>query len=267
MSLSHRIEFGPKVRLRVLPTRADFLHDNRKQAEKETADLKERMRLLQRRLYAESKQQLLVVLQARDAGGKDGTIRKVFSGINPQGVRVHSFKVPTSQELAHDFLWRIHKRAPARGMIGVFNRSHYEDVLVVLVRNLAPEEVWRPRFEHINNFERMLTDSGTRILKLLLHISPDEQKERFQERLEDKEKFWKFSPDDLAKRELWDDYSEAFEEMLEQCSTPYASWHVIPADQKWYRNLAVTRAIVEALEEMDPQFPDPGFDPGDYQLD
>jgi len=267
MSVLHQIEFGTQVHLRDLPTRADSFHDDRKQAEQETATLKEQMRLLQRRLYAESKQQLLVVLQARDAGGKDGTIRKVFGGINPQGVTVHSFKVPSPEELAHDFLWRIHRKVPAKGMIGIFNRSHYEDILVVRVRKLAPEKVWRPRFEHINNFERNLVDSGTRILKFFLHISPEEQKERFRDRLEDPEKFWKFSPDDLAKRKLWGDYSDAFEEMMERCSTPYAPWYAIPADQKWYRNLVVTRTILATLQEMNPQFPDPGFNPGDYQLD
>lgn len=267
MSELHRVEPGTEVKLNDWPTRADSFHGNRKEAEEETDDLRDRFRKLQRRLYAQSTQQLLVVLQARDAGGKDGTIRKVFRGVNPQGVRVHSFKVPTALELAHDYLWRVHACVPPKGMIGVFNRSHYEDVLVVRVMDIVPESVWRPRFEHINNFERLLADTGTRILKFYLHISSEEQKDRFQERLEEPEKLFKFSPADLDKRKFWDDYTIAFEEMLERCSTPYAPWYVIPADQKWYRNLAVTRIIVSTLEEMGPEFPDPGFDPKDFKIE
>jgi PPK2 family polyphosphate:nucleotide phosphotransferase len=190
-----------------------------------------------------------------DAGGKDGSIRRVFRGVNPQGVEVTSFKVPTRHELDHDFLWRIHKAVPAKGMIGIFNRSHYEDVLVVRVHKIVPEEVWRPRFAHINAFEQQLVESGTTILKFYLHISSKEQKERFQARLDDPNKHWKFSLEDLDKRKLWPDYMAAFQEMLEKTSTPWAPWHIIPADQKWYRNLAVTRVIVETLKELDPQYP------------
>jgi PPK2 family polyphosphate:nucleotide phosphotransferase len=195
-----------------------------------------------------------------DAGGKDGTIRSVFRGVNPQGVRVTSFKVPSKQELAHDFLWRIHQAVPAKGMIGVFNRSHYEDVLVVRVHNIVPESVWRPRYEQINNFEKMLVETGTVILKFYLHMSKEEQRERFQARIEDPTKNWKFSLEDLEKRKLWADYMDAYEEMLNRTTTAWAPWRVIPADQKWYRNLAITRAIVSALHDLAPQYPEPEKD-------
>ena len=239
------------------PVDGKLFHDNRDQAEAEFKQYRRELIELQRRLYAEGKQKLLIVFQAMDAGGKDGTIRNVFRGVNPQGVRVTSFKVPSKIELAHDFLWRIHKAVPAKGMIGVFNRSHYEDVLVVRVHNIVPESVWRPRYEKINQFEKLLHDSGTRILKFFLHISKAEQKERFQSRLDEPEKNWKFSMGDLEKRKDWDTYMEAYEEMLHQCTTDYAPWHVIPANRKWYRNLAITRTVVETLREMNPQYPPP----------
>jgi PPK2 family polyphosphate:nucleotide phosphotransferase len=197
-----------------------------------------------------------------DAGGKDSAIKKVFDHVNPQGVHVTSFKAPTSEELAHDFLWRVHQHVPGKGYIGIFNRSHYEDVLVVRVNNLMPEDVWQQRYDHINNFERLLTDSGTRILKFYLHISKDEQKERFQERLDNPDKHWKFSMGDLPVREKWNAYMEAFEAVLTRCNTAYAPWYIIPANRKWYRNLVVTRTIVETLESMNPQYPpaEPGLD-------
>ncbi|MEZ6067255.1 MAG: polyphosphate kinase 2 family protein [Planctomycetaceae bacterium] len=201
------------------------------------------------------KQKLLIVLQAMDAGGKDGTTRKVFTGVNPQGVRVTSFKAPTAAELAHDYLWRIHQAVPAKGMIGVFNRSHYEDVLVVRVDKLVPESVWRGRYEQINQFEELLCETGTRMIKFFLHITPDEQKERFQERLDDPEKHWKFSPDDLKKRKQWGEYQAAYNEALSRCSTEHAPWYVVPANQNWYRNLIVVRTIVETLREMNPCYP------------
>lgn len=232
-------------------------HYDKVTARAEVDRLQKRMRELQERLYAESTQSLLIVLQAMDAGGKDSTIKKVFEGVNPQGVRVHSFKAPTSDELAHDFLWRVHRYAPARGMIGIFNRSHYEDVLVVRVNNLVPEAKWSKRYEHINNFERLLFDSGTRILKFFLHISKDEQKERFEERLKKPDKHWKFSRGDLPVREQWDAYMQAYEAMLTRCNTDVAPWHIVPANRKWYRDLVVTRAIVNTLEAMNPQYPDP----------
>jgi PPK2 family polyphosphate:nucleotide phosphotransferase len=251
----HRLEPGRPVRLAGTSTRGRDFHTDRTAAEAEFAALRDDLIALQERLYAEDKRQLLLVFQAIDGGGKDGVIRNILSGVNPQGVRVTSFKVPTRPELARDFLWRIHQAVPGTGMIGVFNRSHYEDVLVVRVHNLVPEAVWRPRYDHINNFEKLLVDSGTTILKFYLHISKEEQRRRFQARLDDPRKHWKFSLEDVAKRQEWDDYVLAFEEMLNRCTTTWAPWHIIPGDQKWYRNLAVMRAIVDALQKMDPQFP------------
>lgn len=247
-------EPGRRIRM------ADFDPDykgsyDKLKAEAEENELEDRLADLQERLYAESQQALLIVLQAMDAGGKDGTIKHVFDRVNPQGVRVTSFKVPTAEELAHDFLWRVHQQAPARGYIGIFNRSHYEDVLVVRVNQLAPREVWEKRYDHINAFERLLVDSGTRILKFFLHISKEEQKERFQKRLDDPKKHWKFSTGDLPVRDKWDDYMRAYEDAISRCNTDYAPWFIVPANRKWYRNLIVTRTIVETLEAMNPRFP------------
>ena len=256
MPLTHQLDPKRPFQLEDLPTEGKQFHADRDAAEKEFKTLRKEFILLQQRLYAEGKQKLLIVFQAMDAGGKDGTIRNTFKGVNPQGVRVHSFKVPSKEELAHDFLWRIHKAVPGKGMIGVFNRSHYEDVLVVRVHDIVPESVWRPRYTKINQFEKLLSDSGTRILKFYLHISKDEQKERFQSRLDEPEKHWKFSLGDLEKRKFWPNYMAAYEEMLTECSTDYAPWHVIPANQKWYRNLAIMRTIVYTVREMNPQFPE-----------
>lgn len=211
---------------------------------------------LQRRLWAESSQSLLVVLQATDTGGKDGTIRHVFRGVNPQGVHVRSFGVPTEWELAHDYLWRVHQHVPADGAITIFNRSHYEDVLVVRVKGLAPEERWSKRYRHIREFERMLADEGTRIVKLFLNISKDEQRERLQDRLDEPDKNWKFDRGDLADRELWEDYREAYRMALQETSTDYAPWYVVPANRKWYRNLVVSNILIQTLEEMDPRYPE-----------
>jgi PPK2 family polyphosphate:nucleotide phosphotransferase len=251
----HRLEPGRPVHLAEMKTRGRDFHANRAEAEAEFASLRDEFIALQERLYAEDKRKLLLVFQAIDGGGKDGVIRNILSGVNPQGVRVTSFKVPTRPELARDFLWRIHLAVPERGMIGVFNRSHYEDVLVVRVHNLVPEAVWRPRYEHINQFEKLLVDSGTTILKFYLHISKEEQLSRFQARLKDPRKNWKFDLEDIEKRKEWDDYMVAFEEMLNRCTTTWAPWYVIPGDQKWYRNLAVMRVAVDTLQKMDPQFP------------
>ena len=254
---THLVAPGSAPRLTDLPTRADGFHDGREAAKREFGKLRKELADLQYNLYAEGRRKLLVVLQAMDAGGKDGTIRRVFEGVNPQGVRVTSFKVPTREELAHDFLWRIHKAAPANGMIGIFNRSHYEDVLVVRVDRIVPEEVWRARYERINEFERLLSASGTTVLKFFLHISLDEQKERFQARLDEPAKRWKFSRGDLSKRRQWPDYMAAYQEALSRCSTEAAPWYVIPADQKWYRNLAITRILVGTLRAMELELPDP----------
>lgn len=258
MSSTHQLVPGTFIDLAEVTTDGKDFHDDRDAAEKQFYRLRDELISLQERLYAEGRQKLLVLLQAMDAGGKDGTIRHVFKGVNPQGVRVTSFKAPSEDELAHDFLWRIHKAVPRKGMIGVFNRSHYEDVLVVRVHNIVPEQVWRPRYEIINQFEQHLAASGTTILKFFLHISKKEQKERFQARLDEPEKNWKFSIDDLQKRKEWDDYQLAFQDMLNHCTTEHAPWYLIPADQKWYRNLAIMQVIVGTLNRMNPQFPESG---------
>ncbi|MGA7097386.1 MAG: PPK2 family polyphosphate kinase [Acidimicrobiia bacterium] len=220
-------------------------------------EMREHLAELQDRLWAQSSQSLLVVLQAIDTGGKDGTISHVFTGVNPQGVHVHGFGVPSEQERAHDYLWRIHRETPEDGAIAIFNRSHYEDVLVVRVKELAPEEVWRRRFHHMVEFERMLVDEGTSVVKLFLHISKEEQRERLQARLDEPDKRWKFSKGDLDDRRLWDDYMEAFEEAITRTSTSFAPWYVVPADRKWYRNLVVSKILIETLERMAPGYPPP----------
>ncbi len=229
---------------------------------KHASALVEELAELQTRLWAERRRSVLLVLQAIDAGGKDGTIRKVFTGVNPQGVRVTSFKAPSSDELDHDFLWRIHREVPGAGEIGVFNRSHYEDVLVVRVDRLVPEDVWRPRYQAIRHFEGHLAASGTTIVKCFLHISKEEQAERFRARLEDPAKRWKFMSADLDARGKWDAYQEAFADALGETGTEAAPWHVVPADRKWYRNWAVLRILVGALRDLDPQYPpeEPGLE-------
>jgi PPK2 family polyphosphate:nucleotide phosphotransferase len=226
----------------------------------ELPELVERIAELQARLYAEETRSLLVVLQGIDAAGKDSTVAHVFRGSNPQGVRVYSFKEPSNEEAAHDFLWRYHQHTPADGMIHVFNRSHYEDVLVVRVKDLAPEELWRSRYDSINDFERMLVREGTTILKFFLHISKEEQLEKFRERLERTDKYWKWSDNDIKERELWDDYQRAYEEAVNATSTPWAPWYVIPADRRWYRNYVIARILAGTLRTMNPRFPEPPRD-------
>ncbi|MBC8290812.1 MAG: polyphosphate kinase 2 family protein [Planctomycetes bacterium] len=264
---THRIPPGQSALLVDMSTRGRDFHDSRKEAEREFESLREELMELQNRLYAEGQRSLLIVLQAMDAGGKDSTIRRVFRGVNPQGVHVASFKVPSESELQHDFLWRIHREVPRKGMIGIFNRSHYEDVLVARVEHLVPKGEWERRYDHINQFEKLLADSGTTILKFLLHISKDEQHERFEERLSHPEKHWKFSPQDIEKRQHWDGYMEAYDDVLSRCNTEWGPWHVIPADQKWYRNLAISRTIVHTLREMDPQYPQPVEGIEEYRID
>jgi PPK2 family polyphosphate:nucleotide phosphotransferase len=212
---------------------------------------------LQNRLYASGAHGLLVVLQAMDGGGKDGTIRSALGAFSPQGVAVTSFKVPTPEELSHDFLWRVHKVAPPKGMVAIFNRSHYEDVLVVRVRALVPEAVWRPRYDHINHFEKALAEGGTRIVKIYLHISPEEQAERLKDRQQDPDEHWKFNPGDLEERKRWPDYMAAYEEALTRCNTGWAPWYAVPADHKWYRNLVVSEILIHELESLNLQFPAP----------
>lgn len=251
----HRIEPGSSVKLARIDTDGKERHENREAAEAEFKLLRDEFIEWQPRFYAEGKRKLLIVLQAMDAGGKDGTIRDVFRGTNPQGINVTPFKAPSADELSRDFLWRIHRAVPAKGMIGVFNRSHFEDVLVVRVDKIVPESVWRPRYELINDFEKLLTSTGTTILKFYLHISQKEQQSRFQERKNDPAKQWKFSADDLAKSRKWDEYRAAYDEMLEKCSTNHAPWYVIPADHNWYRNLAVMRIISATCRALNPQYP------------
>src|SRR5437660_892502 len=217
----------------------------KEEAERQLAKNLDRLAVLQYLLYAEARRSLLVVLQGIDAGGKDGTIRHVMSGLNPQGVRVTPFKVPEGAEKRHDYLWRIHQVVPEMGQIGIFNRSHYEDVLVVRVHGLVPRPVWSKRYRQINDFERMLSDNGVRIVKFLLYIDKQEQARRFRQRLEDKTKNWKFSTADLKEREFWDQYIDAYQDMLRQCSTEQAPWYVIPANRKWFRNLAVSQILRE----------------------
>ena len=228
---------------------------DKKELEKRTEALGEEISELQGALYAEARRALLVIFQARDAGGKDGAIKRVFGPLNPQGSYVASFKAPSEEELAHDFLWRVHRVTPERGYVGIFNRSHYEDVLVVRVDGLAPEAVWKRRYRQINDFERMLTLSGTRILKFFLHVSRDEQKERLLERLDDPAKNWKFRASDLEARGKWDAYTEAYRDVLSRCSTPWAPWYVVPADDKRVRDYLVARTVLRALRGMDPQHP------------
>ncbi|HEX8697117.1 MAG TPA: PPK2 family polyphosphate kinase [Longimicrobium sp.] len=223
--------------------------------EKKTKELGKELGDLQSALYAEGKRALLVVFQARDAGGKDGAIKRVFGPLNPQGSYAASFKAPTEEELAHDFLWRVHRVAPEKGMIGIFNRSHYEDVLVVRVEKLAPPEVWQKRYRQINAFERTLVESGTRILKFFLHVSREEQKERLLARLDDPEKNWKFRVSDLQAREKWDEYAEAYRDVFSRCSTPWAPWYIVPADDKRVRDFLVAKNVVGVLRKMDPKYP------------
>ena len=246
---------GSKVDLAAIDTASTGGSGGKAKVGQVLPGLTERIAGLQERLWAQREQSLLVVLQAIDAGGKDGTIKHVFRGMNPASARVVSFRAPTEDELAHDFLWRVHRHTPAQGEVVVFNRSHYEDVLVVRVHKLVPDKVWRSRFARIKDFEANLAAAGTRVVKLFLHISKEEQARRLQARLDDPTKRWKFRIDDLKERARWDDYQAAFQEAVNRTSTDAAPWYVIPADRKWYRNWAVSRIVLETLEDMDPQYP------------
>src|SRR5580692_8944409 len=250
---------GAKIKLDEIDP-GDTLGYDKKDADEHLTKNLDQLCALQYMLYAEGKRSLLVVLQGIDAGGKDGTIKHVMSGLNPQGVSVTSFKVPEGAEKRHDYLWRIHQAVPEWGKMGIFNRSHYEDVLVVRVHDLVPKKVWSERYDQINDFERMLSASGVHIVKFLLYISKDEQEKRFKERIDDKQKNWKFSPADLKEREYWDQYIEAYQDMLRQCSKHDAPWYVIPANNKWFRNLAVSQILCDTLQSMDLKFPKPAAD-------
>ncbi len=229
-------------------------------AEQELKELTSQLEDLQTLLYAEHKRKMLIVLQAMDTGGKDGTIRHVFSGVNPQGVRVASFKVPTQTERDHDFLWRVHAQMPGNGEMVIFNRSHYEDVLVVRVHDLVPQKVWQERYEEIRHFEEMLANEGTTILKFYLNIDRQEQKKRLQARLDDPKKHWKFNSEDLVERKLWDAYMKAYQDAISKTSTYQAPWYIIPANHKWYRDLVVSRIIVKSLQDLGMEYPKPTVD-------
>jgi PPK2 family polyphosphate:nucleotide phosphotransferase len=252
---SYRVEPGSRIRLKDVDPDESEHYRGKGDAKKELKRLRKRLGDLQERLYADNQQSLLIVLQAMDTGGKDGTIRGVFRGVNPQGCQVWPFKVPSDEEAEHDFLWRHHIKAPARGMITIFNRSHYENVLVVRVDKLAPKEVWERRYAMINDFEHMLALNNTKVLKFYLHISKDEQKRRLESRLQDPTKHWKFSENDIKERAHWDAYQEAYEDAINNCSTEFAPWYVVPANKEWYRNLVIARTIADTLEAMDPRYP------------
>lgn len=262
----YRIRPGSTVTLTDRPTKENTPL-SKKEAGEALHDVTKRLQELQELLYAGGKKSLLVVFQAMDAGGKDSTTRHVFGPINPTGVRVTSFKAPTELELQHDFLWRIHRVCPRRGYIGVFNRSHYEDIVAVRVKGLAPESVWRPRFQHINAFERLLTQESTVILKFFLHISKEYQKERLQRRLDRPDKHWKFNPADLDDRARWDLYQAAWSEVLTRCSTADAPWYVVPGEHRRWRDLIVATAVRDALERLDLKYPEPDFDPDDIDIE
>jgi PPK2 family polyphosphate:nucleotide phosphotransferase len=253
----YRVVPGERVQLGQNDPNDTGPYAQRRDAQADFNDARQRLDQLQELLWAEHRRSLLVVFQALDTGGKDGVIRSVFSGVNPQGCHVASFKAPSAEELDHDFLWRVHQQAPARGLIGVFNRSHYEDVLVARVHKLVPPSVWRQRYRLINDFEHLLSTSGTTILKFFLHISKKEQKERFEKRLHDPAKTWKFSAADVKERAYWDDYTVAFEEALTRCSTDESPWFIVPADKKWYRDVVVARIVAETLARLDPRPPKP----------
>jgi PPK2 family polyphosphate:nucleotide phosphotransferase len=251
-----RVQPGLRAELTTRDTRETFGHD-KASAKKKRKELVERLGVLQQRLYAEGRRSLLLVLQGLDASGKDGVIRQVFTGVNPQGCRAVSFKAPTSTELAHDFLWRIHAALPERGQIGIFNRSHYEDIVTVRMLGLVPDTVWKRRPRDVNAFERTLVDEGATIVKVFLNVSKYEQAQRLQERLDDPEKRWKFRKSDLETRKQFEQYMAAYDEAITATSKQWAPWHVVPADRNWVKSLAVATLLVDALERMDPKLPEP----------
>jgi PPK2 family polyphosphate:nucleotide phosphotransferase len=257
---------GSTFSLRELdPDWTGAFHD-KDEARDQTQDNLERLKELQEKLYAQNQHALLIVLQGMDTAGKDGTIEHVMGAFNPQGVHVTSFKVPTEEEYAHDFLWRVHKVAPRRRMVGIFNRSHYEDVLAARVLEIVPEAIWRNRYQQINEFERLLSEAGVTIVKFLLHIGKAEQAERLRDRQRKPSKQWKFSPGDLEQRKLWDQYCSAYEDALTFCNTEHAPWYVIPANRKWCRNLVVSDVLIKTMVNMDLRYPDPIPDIQSYDI-
>ncbi len=257
----YRVKAEEKIKLKNYdPDDTSLIPDGKPAGLAKMAELTQKLDKLQEVLFAEHKHKILIILQARDAAGKDGTIRSVFSGINPQGVHIESFKVPSEIESDHDYLWRIHQQVPGKGEMVVFNRSHYEDVLVVRVHNFVTKDVWKNRYDQIKNFEKMLTEEGATILKFYLNISRDEQKKRLQDRIDDPAKNWKFNPGDLKERALWDEYSSAYEDAFNETSTNLAPWYIIPADHNWYRNFCVASILVKTLEDLDMKYPAPTAD-------
>lgn len=254
----YRVKPSDKIDLSTFDAQDTSGYEGDKEHGKATLlELNAELEVLQELLYAEHKHKVLIVLQGMDTSGKDGTVRHVFEGVNPQGVKVVSFKVPTQTELDHDYLWRIHPHTPASGEIVIFNRSHYEDVLIVRVHALVPPDVWKKRYDQINAFEKLLVNEGTTILKFYLHISPDEQKARLQERLDDPQKRWKFSTGDLQERKRWGEYMQAYEDMLTKTSTDYAPWVIVPANRKWFRNLVIASVVVKTLKGLKMEYPQP----------
>ncbi len=266
-SNEYRVKQGDTIDLTKMNTRDKSLYDGGKEEHHdELHELREELKEMQNLLYAEGKNKLLVVIQAMDTGGKDGCVKSVFGRVDPQGIHVSAFKKPSEEEMSHDFLWRIHQQAPGNGMISVFNRSHYEDIIAVRVKKIFPEDVWSRRYRHIIEFERMLAEEGTKIVKIFLNISKDEQHERLQARLDDKAKHWKFNPDDLKDRAKWDEFMVAYSELISKTSTDDAPWYVIPADRKWYRNLTVSQIVIDALKSLDMSYPHIDWDPESIEL-
>ena len=267
-SETYVVKPGSKVKLDKIETDDKSLFDAGKEHHYDKlSELNEELKEMQNLLYGEGKKKLLVIIQAMDTGGKDGCVKSVFSRVDPQGINVTSFKRPSAEELSHDYLWRVHQHAPASGMISVFNRSQYEDIIAVKVKKIFPESVWSKRYRHIVEFERMLAEEGTKIVKIFLHISKDEQKERLQARLDEPSKNWKFNPGDLDDRARWDEFMAEYENILEKTSTDHAPWYIIPADRKWYRNLIVSQIIIDALKSLDMKYPEIDWDPATMQIE
>jgi PPK2 family polyphosphate:nucleotide phosphotransferase len=264
----YRVKPGEKVDLAAYDPGDSSLFTNGGKAESQAVfdELRDELQGLQKVLYAQSKHRVLIVLQAMDTGGKDGCVKHVFSRVDPQGIHVKAFKKPSEEELAHDFLWRVHPHVPGNGQIVIFNRSHYEDILAVRVKKLFGDEVWKRRYRHVIEFERMLAEEGTTIIKMFLHISKDEQKRRLDSRLANPAKHWKFNPDDLSDRARWSDFQKAYEDLIEKTSTEQAPWFIIPGDRKWYRNLLVARIMVDTLRGLKMDFPKPGWDPASVTI-
>ena len=253
----YRVKPGERVHLDKIDPGETRLAKGKKEAAAENEEIQQKLADLQELLYAEHKNKVLIVLQGMDTSGKDGTVRHVIANFNPAGVQIVSFKKPTQLELDHDYLWRVHSQVPAAGDVVVFNRSHYEDVLIVRVHSLVPENVWSKRYDQINDFERMLTENGTTILKFFLHISKEEQRERLEARIQDPAKRWKFQHGDIEERKLWDDYVKAYEDALEKTSTDWAPWYIVPANTKWYRNYVVGSILCRAMEKLKMRYPEP----------